>query len=1705
MQSKEKSLPKKRSVAAKIANVLAYILVSLILLFILAVIILQTPQGQKFVRGKVQSYLQNKLKTKVEIGKLDISFPNSILLKNVYIEDQTKDTLISGGLMKVNIDMLKLFTNEVQIKEINLQNIITKIKRVNQDTVFNFQFIVNAFMSNQKDSSTVHDSSTLKMNIDKIVFNNVRMIYQDVVTGDDMNMFITHLDAPIKKFDPAHLYFDIPTFTLTGLKGYYYQNEPLKPKIDSAVAAAILKPENYLQLKNSNIFLKDIDLDYKSVPTNIIAHIKLNRLSAQPDTLDIKSLKFAFKDISLDSSDIALEMGPTKTIQKPKKDLQVKEVLSSFTISSKNIEIVKSNFKLDNTSMPLLHYGMDYGHLDIKNINLTTGNVLYNLDTTMAIIKTASLIEKSGFVLNELNTDFLFTDKETYLKNLYIKTPGTVLRRDFDITYPSLDKLAANPAAALLLNLDIESSSVQVKDILTFAPALRTLPAFANPSEVWNLNGKVFGHVNDLHFNDLRFKGLSNTTMFVSGTVKGLPDPKKFVADLNINYLNTGRRDILSLIPKNSVPTNFTLPESISATGKIKAGMNAMVSDITISTSLGSAKLKGTLLNYQNAKTAKYDYAVNANGIDLGTIMKDKKTYGVLSATFKIKGSGYDPNIANAKANGVINSVGYNGYTYKNINFDASIADKNYTANASVRDPNIDMSLVANGTFNGKYPSIHFTADIDSIKTQALHLTPQVLIYHGKIEGDLTDTDPDHLAGNLFITNSILVNNGQRMKLDSLKLFADNSNNQELISVQSPFLYAELKGQFRLTQLADIIQQSIDPYFSLTNKKNTNPVGPHNFSLNIKAFDNPALRAFLPSLKKMDSISIAANFSTQSGMNANIIAPDIIYGTNNIQNLNLNATTKNNQIVFTSAFSHFKNGGFEMHATNLSGTIANNLINFSLGIKDINQKYKYKVSGILSQPSVNNYTFQLKPDSLLLNYEPWSVNANNSLQILNGDIVANQFILNKGDQQLSLNSVGAGTNRPLSIDFKNFHIATLAAFVQSDSLLVDGAVNGNILVKNYKTQPTFTSDLTVNDLSIFKDTLGNVTARVDNNTANIFNANVALSGRGNDVKATGTYNVKPGNNSSYNFNIDIASLQMKALEGPSFGNIRYSSGSLSGNISLNGTMNNPNITGKINFDNTAFNITQLNSYFKVNDESIIIDNKGLAFDTFIIKDSANNDLVIDGRINTTDFKNYAFALKVNADNFQALNTTKKNNKLFYGQLYLTTALNIKGTNDEPIVDGALTVNDKTKFTVVMPQTEPGVVDREGIVRFVDLDATPEDSLFMLPYDSLNISRLVGFDISTNITIDRNAEFNLVIDESNGDFINMKGEGLLTAGIDPSGKVTLTGSYELDEGSYEISFNFLKRKFDIQKGSRITWTGEPTNAIIDVSAVYIANASPLDLVQNQLNNPTSVLRNTYLQKLPFQVWLFLKGDLLKPLITFDVELPEDKNYIVDKSIISTVENKLAQLREEPGEINKQVFALLLLNRFVNENPFDNSNGGLDPAEFARQSVSKLLTEQLNNLAGGLIAGVDINFELTTASDYTTGEKRNRTDFNVGLSKRLLGDRLKVTVGNDFEVEGPRPTNQTNNSNNLAPNIALDYNLSKDGRYLLRAYRKNDYEGIIEGYVVETGVGFIVNVDYDHFKELFSRSKVKKSGKIPVTTPASDKSKIAEPVKTDTRAK
>jgi hypothetical protein len=500
----------------------------------------------------------------------------------------------------------------------------------------------------------------------------------------------------------------------------------------------------------------------------------------------------------------------------------------------------------------------------------------------------------------------------------------------------------------------------------------------------------------------------------------------------------------------------------------------------------------------------------------------------------------------------------------------------------------------------------------------------------------------------------------------------------------------------------------------------------------------------------------------------------------------------------------------------------------------------------------------------------------------------------------------------------------------------------------------------------------------------------------------------------------------------------------------------------------------LNSFFAIDDEKVAFDETGFNFDTFTIVDSAGNKAIVDGNVYTTDYRNYKFDADLTANNFHALNSTKKNNKNYYGQLYFTSQLSVKGTPDKPIIDGRIVINDKTNLTLAIPQDEPGVEERRGIVEFVNHVTQQADSTATLAADSVLTASLAGMDISVNVETKKEAKLNIIIDPDNGDMLSIQGEALLNGGVDPGGNIILTGSYEIEKGTYELTFNLLHRKFDIQKGSKLIWKGAPKDAEADITAVYAIETPPIDLIIDQSGDMSESQKNTYRQRLPFQVQLNMKGELLKPDITFDIILPE-KSYSVAGEVITSVNNRLDQLRKEPSELNKQVFALLLLGRFVSENPFQSSVAGMTPESFARKSASALLADQLNQLAGSLVKGVDINFDVVSEDDYSTGERINKTDLNVALSKKLFNDRITVTVGNNFELEGPQQAG--NQASAIAGSIAVDYRLSKDGRYLLRAYRKNGYQGVLEGYVVETGVGFIITLDYNKFKEIFQKRKIR----------------------------
>ena len=1642
----------------------------ILLLFIVAVFLfLFTPPAQRFLTTKVENYLEKKLSTTVEIGRISFDMVGNISLKEVYVEDRRKDTLLSGGMVKANLSYFKLFSNEVRVKSLELSDINGSVYRDSKDSGFNFQFIVDAFTPKRDLTDTT--TAVLVADLDMIHLSNVKINYKDVVTGS--NMFINAGEL-LSEFHSNNVYnndFDIPVIDGKNITVIIKQFKPLltpDPLAKDIIEAAETIP---LKLVVGEVDLQNVNFKYDNDVSALHANLVVGKLQTKPELIDLQQRKIIFSGFDFTNSSVVIRLDKKEQaavlVEEVGQEL-VAQQKAGWDIRADKINLNENSFQFDNNTLPRQGYGIDFAHLLSKDLALGINDLVFNNDSIGGTITNGSLTEQSGFVLEELKGNILYAHNQAYANDVLIKTPGSEIKQGASLKYASRNELTKH-FEQTVMTADIDNSYIKVKDILYFAPSLRREKAFSNPNATWHIHLNGNGTLGRMTVDDLRFKGFSNTQIDARGTLTGLSNPKLAGGNFIIKKLHTNQTDISLFTGKRLSTAEINVPEEFDLNGTLSGNSGTVQTNLNIHTSVGAANVNGRFSNIADPDRMRYDARVQTTALNLGYILKQPQQVGTLTGNFYVKGTGTKKENANATFIAAINNINYNQYRYQNVKLDGSIANGAFNVLADINDPNADVNLTVKGNVLTN-TSYEINGMIDSVKTQALHLTKGPLIARGKIEGTIANITSTNVDADLLISKGLFVSGNNRLPLDTIQIKTGSRDSVNYISLRSDIANGDISGQYKLNELGNIILGSIHPYFSLGPSANAYATtGTHNFRFNLAVNYSPVFNSFIPGLVSFKNITAEGSFVAGSGLNATAQIPSLVYQGNEFDQLTIKAATVDSGLhVYANAATIKSGKNMILHNTRVDAIALNNNLRFTAATDDVSGKPKYRVGGLLTSSPGGNYSISLNQDNLLLNYEVWTVAAGNRITITPETITASNFVLQKDSQQLSINNANLKAGS-LDVRFSQFRLSTITGFIKTDSLPADGLLNGDLVVSNLLQTPSFTGRLRVDNFSMQKDTIGNIDVQVTAGAGNRHNTTATISGRGNDVTMTG-YFIPGKTDIAADLTVNIRQLQLSTMEGAMAKVLTDASGSVNGTVRINGNLSDPVLTGDVDFNNASFIPTMLGTRFRISDQKLSLADKGFVFDDFLIQDSTGNSLVLNGQALTKNFINYELDVHVKATNFQVLNTVKGPGKIYYGKLNVTTDIRVRGTESAPRADGRLTVNEGTALSFVIPQVDQGVAQRNGIVEFVDMDAPENDSLFLVSYDSLNYSGLLGFDVTTTIEIKKEALFNVIIDEANGDLLNVQGEAQLSAGIDPSGKITLAGNYVLEKGSYQLSFNFLQRRFDIQKGSNIIWTGEPTTAQLDVNAIYVANTAPLDLVSSQLT--ADVNRNIYLQKLPFEVKLTLTGELLKPVIDFDIDLPE-KNYGVSNDIVTAVQSRLGVIRQDEGEINKQVFSLLLLNRFVGENPFESEGNAFSFNSYARQSVSKLLTEQLNQLAAGLVSGVDINFDVVSTDDYTTGTRQARTDLNVGLSKRLLSNRLKITVGSNFQLEGPQNSNQQ--STNIAGNVAADYQISQDGRYMLRFYRQNEYQGIVDGYIIETGVSFIFSVDYERFMQILRRKR------------------------------
>jgi hypothetical protein len=1639
----------------KSLKVILWIVGSIIMLVILLAVALNIPAVQNFVKDKAISYLKNKTHTEVSLESVKIALPKDVVLNKFYMEDKKGDTLLYAQKLSVDISLLKLLSNKIEINNIELEKIRANVTRINPDTAYNFSFLVDAFMSEQKkpEEEVAKDTtSTMKFSISKISLKDIGIVYRDDVAGNDVSIRLGEFETNIKNFDMDNQHYVIKNLSLKNTTLKYLQQKPLtqltaqiQKSLDTATAVAGKLPLVEVQ----DVAFNNVKIKYDDMLSDTRADLNINELSLTKLFADLTKLDIKLDDATLNKSDILFAFKPAAPVKGAAADTVTAKPSAMAVLVSK-LNLADNNIQFDNLAVKPIVKGMDFNHLKIKGLGLGAEDLSYSAAGIKVNVKSGTLKEKSGFEVSKLQGDVIYNDKMVKLSNLVFKTPNTNIENNTELNYTSLEDLTKHPER-VKLSLQVKNTTLGLKDATYFSDAV---PANYRNEKI-KVTANVKGYMNNLSIPQLQISGLKSTRIDVSGTVKGLPDVNKTYLDLNIKRFSMTKGDLLVLIPKKSLPANITLPNTIAANGKFKGSMTNFNTGFNINTDLGSAKLLATM----KGPKGKESYTANIvlNNFNVGRLIQMQPQLGRITVKANVTGTGLDAKTAAAKINGQLVSAYYNKYTYRNLLLSGTYAAQKLNIKSSMADSNANFSLTAFVNMAGKYPAVKADLNLKQVDLQKLNFSPTVFRMAGTVKADIKTADADYLNGDVSIRGLQLVKDGQKINVDTIDIHSEATATNNLLTLKSELLSARVDGKYQLTNLAAAMTNQINKYykFGVVTK-----VPDQRFRFSVKVYNSKFIKDFVPALTAFSPSYMNGIIDTQKdSLKINAWFPQVVYGDYKVDSTRLTVDNSDNRLFYKLLVGHIQSPSIALYGTEVSGIVSNNLLNIDLILRDRKLNDRYVLGGTFKSLG-EDFQFKFDPKRILLDYERWSVTPENYIQFGKSGILANQFNLSQGTQMLSINSVNATPNSPLKVEFKDFRIETLTKFAEQDSALVGGLINGTVDVNDLMGSPKFTANMTIDRLRYQKDQLGTLRVAVNNNTPNAFETNIALTGV-HELRVNGFYYTNdPANALDLTLNVD--KIDLKALESVSMGQIKNGSGTITGALTIKGGTAAPRVLGDLKFNQAAFTATYVNSYFRMPNETISFTPQGVNFNNFTIIDSLNKKATINGGVLTTDYTNFKFNMDIKTETFRVMNSTALDNDMIYGTVFLTSNIKVRGDMNQPDVNMSVKVEKGTKFFFALPADDPSVIDQEGIVQFIDADAPPFNGQKALRSDSISKAPVKGINLTAKLEVDPEAELNVVVDPANGDALQVKGDANLTATMDPSGKISLTGRYEIKDGSYNLSVGPLgKKAFSLVSGSTIVWTGDPMSANVNLTALYEVNAAPIDLI----NEPENIQAKT---KLPFQVYLMMKGELLKPIISFRLDLPENERGALSGSVYT----KLQNVNRNESELNKQVFALLALGRFIANNPFESlAGGGGGMSTLARSSVSKLLTEQLNNLASDLIKGVELNFGVNSSEDYSTGSLQQKTDLEVGLSKKLLSDRLTVTVGSSFGLEGPQPPGQS--STNIAGNVNVEYALSKDGRYRLRAYRRNQNEGVIEGQIIETGLGFALVVDYNRFREIFHK--------------------------------
>lgn len=1341
-----------------------------------------------------------------------------------------------------------------------------------------------------------------------------------------------------------------------------------------------------------------------------------------------------------------------------------------FRLEIERLETDGLDFCMERLEHRNPSYGVDFADMHLIDIRAELKNFTIDGPVIHTDIGRLAMRERSGFVVEDLAGCLCIANGCIDIREGHIRTAKS------NIELPSLSligldwALYKNFVEEVDITAQVVNTTLSSDDIAYFSPKMKD----------WHLtltdvNADVSGPVADMSGSLRSVRTGADTKLSVDFAAQGLPDVGKGHFKADISELTTSAADVdrlaAALTGKNLPDEVLRIAKNagkIGLTGKFDGTLTAFAADAALATEIGGATC---LLQVSSLRDGCRGVLgdVKTSSLQLGELLEND-LLGPLSLNVHVNGE-LSSEHSDAEVSGEILRLGINGYDYDSLRMKGHLVNREFNGLIEARDRNLRFDFRGLLDLNDEQrPRYDFALDLEEANLAALGVNRRdsVSVLAARIAARAVGRTLDDLNGIIFVRDVSYRYNDRELAADSVVIVGRNSLSDKFIRLRSDFVDADYEGKTSYKEVFAYLQQRFRDYVPTLDggpgwqAQHPDTVeladGYSQLTVNVRKI-NPLVNAVSPGLQIADGSQLLLRINPANDKLSFEAASDYIErGRMLVTRLNLDAHNRGDSLVFAASTEDLYLNSFHMSRVGMSGGAKDNklelITDFADTIGDVSGRIGFRSEFARGRgPAGRQIDLRLTPSYISRGEKTWNIYTDGITADTSRIRIDRFRMVNAGQQLLLDGVVSRRLQDSVQLTLHNFELAPFSQFTSSMGYRVDGRTNGSATMKAVLGAGEVQADIVVDSISINDLAVPSIWLRsrwdfIQNR------AGILVQQRENlDTLVRGFY---APSQKRYYARATLDAVELSALDPLLKGVVERTGGNADVDIALRGSGKEANLSGQIAVRDftTTVDFTQVT--YTMPRAVIEVKNNHLIAEGVPLYDPEKNEGLFSIDLNLEHLSNIFYSVKVLPKELMVLNTTSKDNDLFYGRIFASGSATIAGSKGGVKMDIVATTEGDSEF--YMPLSGQSNAKTADFVTFVtpeQIDTTDYLVRKKLLFQQQGRKKEAAgstMDITMALNVQDNTAFQLVIDPTVGSALKGRGNGMLNLHINPgNGIFNMYGDYTLIEGSFLFSLqNIITKKFIIESGSMIQWTGEPVDARLDINAVYKLKTSLQPLLNTVTASSDDDQSGSRIsdRSVPVDCKIHIGGRLSNPQLDFSVVVPVT-DIETQAAVASVLNTQEAQAQ--------QFISLVALGTFSNSG---SANIG---ASSGVATGLEMLTNQLPNWFSTDDYRIILN--------YRAGSEMTGDEVDFGFSTNLINNRLLVEVEGNYIIDNKQAV--SNNVSNFMGEAHVTWLIDKSGNLRLKAFtqtidRFDENQGL-----QETGIGISYKEDFNNFKDLKQR--------------------------------